>query len=56
MQNGRLIEGPETIAEKFNEFFIHIGSHLADKIHKVNDMPEQYLKGSYMQSFFSLTY
>ncbi len=48
-----LIEEPETIAENFNEFFIHIGSHLADKIPKVNDTPEQYLKGSYMQSFFS---
>ncbi len=52
MQNCRLIEEPETIAVKFNEFFIHIGSHLADKIPKVNDMPEQYLKDSYMQSFF----
>ncbi len=53
MQNGRQIEDPEIIAEKFNEFFIHIGSHLADKILQVNNTQEQYLKGSYMQSFLS---
>ncbi len=35
MQNGRLIEDPETIAEKFNEFFVNIDSHLADKIPKM---------------------
>ncbi len=50
MQNGPLIEDSETIAEKVNEFFIHIGSHQADKIPKVNDMPEEYFKVSYMQS------
>ncbi len=53
MQNGQLIEDRETNAEKFYDFFIHRGSYLADKIPKVNDMPEQYLKGSYMQSFFT---
>ncbi len=37
MQNCRLIEDPEIIAEMFNEFFIHIGSHLADKIPQIND-------------------
>ncbi len=53
MQNGQLIEDRETNAEKFYDFFIHRGSYLADKIPKVNDMPEQYLKGAYMESFFS---
>ncbi len=52
MQNSRSIEDPEIIAVTFSEFFIHIGSHLADKIPQVNDTPEQYLKGSNMQSFF----
>ncbi len=52
LQNGRLIEDRETITEKFNKFYIHIGSHLVGKIPQVNDMPEQYLKGYYMQLFF----
>jgi len=50
--NNTYLTNSQTIATKFNEYFVNIGPNLACKIPKVNVNPTSYLKGTYDHSFF----
>ncbi len=51
--SSNIIEDPEEIANKFNDYFINIGPNLAKKIKcNDNDAFEKYLNGSYQSSLF----
>ena len=47
-----MIDNQQTIAEKFNEFFINIGPTLAKKIKKQDISPNSYLKNKMINSIF----
>ena len=46
------INDPQTIADKFNEYFVNVGPNIAKKIPKSNRTYDQYLTGMYENSFF----
>ena len=51
--SSNIIEDPNEIASKFNDYFINIGPTLANKIkHNENESFEKYLSGSYQSNFF----
>ena len=51
--SSNIIEDPEEIANKFNDYFINIGPNLAKKIKcNDNDAFEKYLNGSYQSTLF----
>ena len=50
--DGKTTNDPNVIANKFNEYFAHIGPNLAKNIPGNSTSFSQYLKKSYMESFF----
>ena len=48
--DGSLIDNQQTIAEKFNEFFVNVGPTLAKKIKKQDISPNSYLKNKMINS------
>ena len=50
--DGSLIDNQQTIAEKFNEFFVNVGPTLAKKIKKQDISPNSYLKNKMINSIF----
>jgi hypothetical protein len=51
--SSNIIEDPNEIASKFNDYFISIGHTLANKIkHNENESFEKYISGSYQSIFF----
>ena len=50
--DGSLIDNQQTIAEKFNEFFVNIGPTLAKKIKKQDISPNSYWKNQMINSIF----
>ena len=50
--NGKIIENPGTIANKFNDYFANVGLELANKIAPSNRNALEFLKGDYRQSIF----
>jgi hypothetical protein len=46
------ISDPQTIANKFNEYFVNVGPNIAKKLQKSDRTYNQYLTGSYKDSFF----
>ena len=50
--NDCTVSDPKEIVDKFNNFFVHIGPTLADKIDSVPTPPESYLAGSFNNSMF----
>ena len=49
--NVRIVD-PQEIVEKFNNYFVNIGSSLASKIENVNTSPQSYMSGNYSHNFF----
>ena len=49
--NGITITDPSLIAQKFNEYFVNIGTSLASKIPDTNTSFMSFLKGDYKNSF-----
>ena len=50
--NNNIIENPEAIADKFNEYFINIGPTLAKDIPSSDRTPSDYLHNRIQESFF----
>ena len=50
--NGETFTNPKDISEKFNNYFVNIGSTLSSKIEHVNQSPSSYLVGSYNNNLF----
>ena len=50
--NGTMIDDPNIIADKFNDFFTNIGPSLASRIPKCNVSFRNFLKGNYDQTLF----
>ena len=51
-ESARKINDPQTIADKFNEYFVNVGPNIAKKIPKGDRTYDQYLTGIYQNSFF----
>ena len=51
--NGIMVEDGNLIAEHFNDFFVNVGPSTASKIPKSNISPQSYLKGNYINSFYT---
>ena len=47
LDDGSIIDDPLTIAEKFNHFFVNIGSNLAEKIIPVKKKALDFLEGDH---------
>ena len=52
--NGKLVNDKLDIANNFNNFFTNIGPNLASKISKTNANYNQFLKGTFQNSFFPM--
>ena len=52
MVDGKKISNTREIVEKFNTYFVNLGSHLASSIHNVSTKFSSYLKAPSPSSFF----
>jgi hypothetical protein len=50
--NDSIIDEPEEIANKFNEFFVNVGPDLAKEIPPSNKRPSDFLKGNFPDSMY----
>jgi len=51
--NGESVNDPNLIADKFNDFFVHVGPNLAANISKDNSIdPVTFIKGNYLNSMY----
>ena len=47
---GKIINDTNTISDKFNAYFVNVGTYLADKIPRVNGDAADFITGSYLNS------
>ena len=50
--NDAIIDEPEEMANKFNEFFVNVGPDLAKKIPPSSKRPTDFLKGNFLDSMY----
>ena len=52
MHNGKIIQNKTEIANRFNKFFVNVGSTLANAIPHTDRKPTDYIKNGVLESFF----
>ena len=52
LYNGKIVEDGKEIADRFNNFFVNVGSTLAKAIPPVSKSPTEYIKENMMNCFY----